>query len=282
MKTILCSTDFSAGANHAVQYGYNLAKHINANVVLCNAFIVPSEVPQAGMVVWPADDYDKILKDDEKELNDLKKRLEHSNTEGFKPAIELVNEIGSAIEVIVNTLAEKKADMLVTGTHHQGVDFLLLGNHTKHLIDNVNAPLLLVPPHVHIKTPQKIAFATDFKFPERDLELIYSLIPMAKMLKAEIYITHVYNEKNHKDNFKVWISQFLAELSAKADYPFIFSKVIKSAHSVTGFEKLCAEGEMDMLVMVHRPHGFFENLFKGSHTQKMAERICIPLLVFPS
>jgi nucleotide-binding universal stress UspA family protein len=283
MKTLLLPTDFSEPAKHAVEYGYFLASDIKANVVLCNAFIVPSEVPQAGMVVWPLANYNALIKDNSDALNALKKHLELKNTDaGFKPSIDLVNETGQVTEVVRNIIAAKSIDMVVIGAHRAGLSATLIGNHTKKLIDFITRPLLLVPPHAKIKAPKKIAFATDFKEPEHDLELLHSLIPFAKALNAELYITHVYNEKNHKDNFKVWFAQFLTDLAKKADYPFIYPKVIRSATTIRGFDKLCKEGEMDMLMMVHRPHGFFENLFKGSHTQKMADHTTIPLLVFPS
>jgi len=43
MKTLLIATDCSANAWHAAEYGYRLASHLGANLILCNAFIVPVE-----------------------------------------------------------------------------------------------------------------------------------------------------------------------------------------------------------------------------------------------
>jgi nucleotide-binding universal stress UspA family protein len=34
-----------------------------------------------------------------------------------------------------------------------------------------------------------------------------------------------------------------------------------------------------MLAMLHRPHSFFDNILRGSLTQKMASHIAIPFLV---
>ena len=72
MKTLLIPTDFSANAKHAVEYGYNLAKQIKANVMLCNAVIVPAEMPQAGFVIWPMEEYDVLMDDSADELKKLK------------------------------------------------------------------------------------------------------------------------------------------------------------------------------------------------------------------
>ena len=41
MKTILIATDFSVPANNAVRYGAQLAKQLDATIVLANAFSLP-------------------------------------------------------------------------------------------------------------------------------------------------------------------------------------------------------------------------------------------------
>ncbi len=68
MKTVLISTDFSNIATHAAEYGYNLAKQIKADVILCNAVIVPAEIPQAGVVVWPMEEYSVLMEESAGEL----------------------------------------------------------------------------------------------------------------------------------------------------------------------------------------------------------------------
>ncbi|HMG07277.1 MAG TPA: hypothetical protein VK609_02145 [Mucilaginibacter sp.] len=45
---------------------------------------------------------------------------------------------------------------------------------------------------------------------------------------------------------------------------------------------MCEHGQVDMLVMVHRPHSFFYKLLKSSDCEKMAGHIAVPLLVFPA
>jgi nucleotide-binding universal stress UspA family protein len=74
----------------------------------------------------------------------------------------------------------------------------------------------------------------------------------------------------------------MTELSDKADYPYIYYRLVKDDRTEKGLDWLCEHGQVDMLAMVHRPHGFFDGLLYGSYTQKMAAHISIPLLVFPS
>ncbi len=283
MKKILIPTDFSANATHAAEYGYNLASILKANIVLCNACIVPAEMPQAGVIVWPMEEYDIIEKETTDELQQLKNRLEKKDNSSYKPLISLVNEIGAVTDVVDGLIKLYNIDLIVMGTHGtSGLSTLLLGNHSRKMIDATTKPLLLVPAQTKITPVKKIAFATDFKHPQDDLAAIYALIPFAKLLGAEILLTHVYNEKHHSPQFQKWLDDLLVDLSNKADYPNIYYRIVKNSNPENGLSWLCKHGQVDMLAMLHRPHNFFDTIIQGSHTKKMADHISIPLLVFPT
>jgi len=283
MKTLLISTDFSKAATHAAAYGYNLAKQIKANIILCNAVIVPAEIPQAGVVVWPMEEYNVLMEDSDKELKSLRTELESKNSsEGFNPPVKIINETGRLTDIVNVMVKEHQADMVIIGTHTEdGLSTLVLGNHTRQMVDCAIKPLLLIPPTAHLAPVKKIAFATDFKQPEKDLESIYNLVPLARLLNADILITHVNREKYQPADFQNWLKQFLMDLSNKANYPHIYYRIIRDSNIESGLDWLYKYGYIDMLAMVHRPHGFFGRLLKGSLTQKMAGHITIPLLVIP-
>jgi nucleotide-binding universal stress UspA family protein len=282
MKTLLIPTDFSANARHAAEYGYNLAKQIKANIVLCNAVIVPAEIPQAGMVVWPEEEYDTLMDESADELKKLKKHLEQ-DPDGFQPSVTCTSETGILTDLVDDIIVEKNIDLVITGTHgSSGLSSFLLGNHSRNMIEAATKPLLLIPSTAQIKPVKKIAFATDFKQPEDDLKSIYALIPLAKLLNCEILLTHIYDEKQQSPGFGKWIKQFLTELSNKADYPQIYYRLVKNNHADAGLDWLCEHGQIDVLAMVHRKSNFLSTLLKSSHTQKIARHIPIPLLVFPA
>ncbi|MCC8424920.1 universal stress protein [Mucilaginibacter sp. UR6-11] len=282
MKKILIATDFSANASHAAKYGYGLAKQIKANVILCNAFIVPAEVPQAGVVVWPMEDYQSIINESTDELKKLKTELENEYPAGYHPTISLVNEIGTVTGVVDDAVKSYNVDLIVTGTHgNDGLSTFLLGNHSHKMIDAATKPLLLIPPSASIEPIKRIAYATDFKHPQDDLAVIYSLIAFAKMLNAGILLTHVINKAHHSASFQKWLDNLLLNLSNKADYPNIHYRIINNNDTEGGLDWLCEHGQIDVLAMLHRQHNFFHALLKGSHTKKIANHISIPLLVFP-
>ena len=284
MKTFLFPTDFSADAKHVVAYGYSLARQVEANIIICNAIIEPAEIPQTGMVSWPMEESDLLLKDSKHELDILKEFLEDKEeTISFNPAISYISEAGGVTDVINNVSHSHNIGLVVAGTHgNSGLGTLLLGNHTNKIIDFVNKPLLLIPPSADIIPIKKIAFATDFKNPEYDLQCILTLITLARPLNAEILITHIVDEGGHDAEFQHRVDKFMVSVSDKVNYPHIYYRVVNAKHTNKGLDWLCDRGTIDIMAMVHRSHNFFNEFLKGSHTKKMAKHIAIPLLVFPS
>ena len=283
MKDLLIATDFSENASHAARYGYQLAKQLKVNIVLCNAFVVPAEILQAGTIVWPEYEYDELVKDYRHSLNELKGKLAGDDNDGkFHPAVHCKSEVGT-VQTVINQLASaKNIGITVMGTHgSSGLSTLMLGNHSRTMIEQTTTPLLLVPFSAPIQPIKKVAFATDFSDLEHDLDAVYNLIPMMKTLHAELLITHVNDSKQQTHRLKKFIDNFLVDISNKADYPNIYYRIVKNRTPELGLDWLCEHGQVDMLAMVHRKHSLLSKIVTGSHTQKMAGRISVPLLVLP-
>jgi nucleotide-binding universal stress UspA family protein len=177
---------------------------------------------------------------------------------------------------------KQRVDMIIAGSHEPGIiGTFLSGNHAHELMEFCIKPLLIVPNIAEFKPIKKIAFATDFENPDDDLGQIYQLIDFARLLDAEILLTHIYDGTGHLAKFEKRIEQFLIEISNKANYPRIYYRIIKQAKIESGLDWLCEHSQIDILAMVHRKHDFLDSILKGSHTKKMAAHITIPLLVFP-
>jgi len=284
MKTILVPTDFSANATHAAKYAYQLATQIRANIILCNAVIIPAEIPEHGFTIWPTDESEMLMAESGSELRLLRHRLNGmENGSDFHPQINITNTAGTVTSMINEIISDQVIDMVVIGSHTEGgLSSLITGNHANRLIDNSIKPLLIVPKTTAIKFVRKIAFATDFSQPAEDLQHIYKLITYAKSMDAEIVLTHVHNDKRESHGLVESVSRLIVELSNKADYPHIYYHLIKDNKVQHGLDFLCKEGNIDMLAMVHRQYNLLTNLVSGSHTQKMASSCSVPLLVFPS
>lgn len=283
MKTLLIATDFSAGATHAADYGYHLAQQIKADVMLCNAVLIPSDIPQAGIMAWPIDNYDSYLDSSSNQLEILKDQLEISTEQSaFKPAISCIAQAGYINDLVLDIIVKNDIAFVVMGTHgSSGLSTFLMGNHSRSMIDHVTRPLLLVPPNVSMKPISKIVFAADFKNAKDDLISFYALILLAKALNAEIILAHIYHEKLNSPADNEWVKQSLTNLALNSHYTNISFKYIQNDTTDHGLQLLCEQEKADMLAMIHQPHNFIDSMLNGSHTQHMANHASIPLLVFP-
>jgi nucleotide-binding universal stress UspA family protein len=283
MKSLLVATDFSPGANHAAEYAYRLAAELRRDLVLCNAFFVPSDAPDAAMVAWPLAEYEELNEESEAELKSLKDQLiKNDHNFSFKPGINTIHEAGTIVELLNVIADEGNTELTVLSTHtRSGLSALIMGNHSRQMIDTTKGLLLLVPPTAKVAPIKKIAFATDFSDPENDLKIIYKLIQIIRPLNAELLITHINHEAWPETKWRESLEQFLIEISNKANYPQIFYRIVRSEKAEKGLEWLCDHGQVDVLAMVHRDHGILAEIISGSHAKKMAGMINIPLLVIP-
>ena len=283
MGTLLLLTDFSANATYAAEYGYHLAGQLGANIMLCNVITVPVEVPLAELAGWTMEEDNLLHQGSEQELTRLKKHLEYRDqSKGFHPGINTINYSGTVTEVMENAVESNQINMVVMGTHHSSsLRDLLLSNHNQSMIDQATAPLLLVPAIAPKANIRRIAFATDLRQIEVDLENIYALIAFARPLHADILITHIEDEDHLSPLSAKQLEKLLTEISNKADYPRIYYKLISNSHPEAGLEWICRNEQIGMLAIVPRKHNFVDRLISGSLTQKIAKHMAIPLLVFP-
>jgi len=278
MKKILVLTDFSANSKHALAYAYNLAKQVKTNLLICNAVIEPAEMPQAGLVIWPAEESEVLFNDGSIQLDILKRHVEKEyDPAGFNPAITCIEQAGTVLAMVDSITARHDIGMIVIATHGtDGLTTLMIGNHSREMIDNTNKPLLLVPPDANVNAVKKIAFATDFADITDDLLCINKLITLAKPLNAEILIVNIFKKDGHE------AEKYIHELTVKTSYPLMYYRLIKADSPYAGLTWLCDNGQIDMLTMVHRSRSLIEDIFGRSHTQKMARHTTLPLLVFPA
>jgi nucleotide-binding universal stress UspA family protein len=285
MKTILVPTDFSAAAGNAAHYAVQLAKKIKAGIKLCNAVQIPLEAPVAAHMAGPLEDYRSIKNAVTVELHRLAEQLKMdaqaaSHIQTHYPFVSYDSEIGSVKDVVRNMADEQNVSLVVMGRSGAGgLARLFTGSDTRELIDVATFPVLLIPSGAVFKPLHKIAFATDLT--ESDMDVIQSLAGLARPFNAEILIAHCTDDKQENKVIQQKIDAFLSRVSSRVDYDQIYYRQVKSSDVERGLEWLAEHGQIDMLAMVHRTNQFLDKILKGSHTQKMARQIQIPLMVMP-
>ncbi|MNR05980.1 Universal stress protein family protein [compost metagenome] len=264
----------------------HLAKEMKIDVKLCNAILVPAEAPMAERVAWPLADYSTLKQESDVELRSLVKDMNalfelESAADFHHPKIEYTTEVGGVKDVVSNLAHQHDISLVVMGmSGATGLGKFLMGGNSRALIESAAFPILLIPKETRFKKIDKIAFATDLN--EGDVEIIHLLSGLARIFDAEILIIHISDSSaDHQPKDQPAIDAFLNQITNKVNYHKIYYEYIWNVDVDKGLDWLIEQGKISMLAMVHRNKSLFNRLFKGSHTQRIKNKITIPLLVFP-
>ncbi|MCX2452414.1 universal stress protein [Pedobacter sp. PLR] len=268
MKTILIPTDFSVPEQNAAYYALHLAKVLEANLTLCHAFTVPSEVtvPQLG---WPLYEYATMKESTIKQLalfaDKLKTRFRNDpDTKSAPlPVISCESEVGTVSDMIHKLVRDPAENMIVSN----------------HLINHVQVPILLIPAETKFGSIKRIAFATDFN--NKDIAVIRALTSFAARYDADLVITNVKDEWVNEEEHRQKEHLFLDKLIVEINYPKFYMRHITEIDIDEGLQLLSSEYKIDLVVMVHKKMAMLDRLLVGSHTRALAKHIKIPLLVIP-
>lgn len=286
MKTIGVLVDFSARSEQAAKYALRLAKSIHADLLLFNAFLVPSDIPMAAaQVAWPLSEYEEIKTDSEKSLQTLGNRLKHGLKDrpvpgAFLPAITCQCAEGPLVNALGALQDNQDIVLLVAGTHGaDAVTTFVLGNNCRELIDKTTRPLLLVPEHTKSGSPEHILFATDLN--RNDIQFINAVAGLAERFTADLGIVNVVPEDGGDKHHRLTENAFMQEMVLKVRYKRVSFRNRHNQSIKKGIAQLLLDEKPGLLVMVHRKSSFFDFLFKSSVTQNIASKTSVPLLIYP-
>jgi nucleotide-binding universal stress UspA family protein len=151
MKKVLIALDYDPTAQKVAETGYDLAKAMNAKVILLH---VISDATQYSYL-----EYSPIMgfggfntlnieqKDPADALKNLaQKYLDTSRKHLGDGTIQTEVRSGNFGETILKTATEVKADMIVMGTHsRRGLEKILVGSVAENVLHHSAIPMLIIP-----------------------------------------------------------------------------------------------------------------------------------------
>ncbi|MEO8712443.1 MAG: universal stress protein, partial [Parafilimonas sp.] len=217
-------------------------------------------------------------------LNDAKEKLElrkKSFEETDRVVTDIVVSADSLNDTIANSAVSKKFDLIVMGTlGASGIKEKLWGSRTAAVIGKAGIPVMAIPIDYKWKKPQKILFATN-KF-EKDPVILDYIFELADLYMAGIEVAVFTDEDEDKAGTFLEHKRKIAEYGEflKETYN---EETLTSAHLYgKNFDEVLQnfikENNIDILVMVTYPHGFWNRIFNPSKTKRMSYHTTIPLL----
>lgn len=273
MKRILFPTDFSEVATNAFVYALELAKLVQAEVLVLHS-------------------YDLIPMDDQffpENFNEIYDSVELANFEQFKEEIPKLRAImeehqmehlklthrlmeGDLTANVKKSIEEDKIDYLVMGTSDVGEwEALFAGSHSGSVILGLDIPMFCVPFGVKFKAVKNIGYVNHYT--PKDKEALVAVLDIAKMMDATVKSLYVRTSKSEMDaeTKKSWEEDFVKE-------PITFFEV-RNDEIKQMILDFVSRHEIDVLAMLTYKKNIFEGMFVPNYAKDNASGIKIPILV---
>ncbi|MBL0132626.1 MAG: universal stress protein [Chitinophagaceae bacterium] len=270
MKTLIVPTDFSPVSLNAMNYAAEMAKSLEASMLLVHIFQVPvtfTEVPVAAVPV------EEMRSSSEAKLNEMKKAAEHITSGAVKVYTEA--RMGDTIEELKDLCEAIQPLAIVMGTHgNSGLERLIMGSTTLTAIKHLTWPVIAIPPGTVFKNIKKIGLACDFRdvvnsTPVTDIKKI------VKEMNADLHILNVdYNQQRFNQNTPLesaYLETMLEDVSPQ--YHFINKPDV-----VEGINEFADSNNLDLLMVVPKKHKLLESIFHKSSSAGLITHSHIPVL----
>ena len=274
MKTILVPTDFSSTAKNAALYAINFAKQMKyERVLLYNAYEAPLTTdPNIALI-------------DAVDISELEKSS-YANLENFrmllKPycdsniTLDLLSEYGAVTYDINEICKLNDVDFIVMGVTGVGkMEQTLIGSFAIDVAKRSEVPVIIVPPDATFTQVQEVMLACDFS---KVVETT-PVAPIKKLLdesNAKLFVVNIDHNSKHFNSDTPFQSLMLDTLlyDYKPEYQFV-----DDPDFVEGINKVALEKQVDLIITIPKKMGWFEGIFKKSHTKMLAYHSHVPLMV---
>ncbi|MBP2831491.1 universal stress protein [Aquimarina sp. U1-2] len=278
MKRILLPTDFSENAFNAIRYAMHFFKNNTTTFYILNTFTPVSY--HAGYLIENPTMYgleDVAMMNSKKELERTEEKIknEFDNPKHTFKKLASFNTLVGEIKVAVEKYA---IDLIVMGTKGAtGAKEVFIGTHTMYTIKKVKIPVLAIPSGYEFEEPLDVLFPTDYKLSKNNTYL--SLIKeICDAYTSRLNILNAYYGIPLRDTQKE-IKEFLSDYFKENTAIFHIEEEVDVIEALEEFRK---KYKVNLLIMIHNQHSFFENLLFRPVIHQIAYHTNIPFLVIPS
>ncbi|WP_378187633.1 universal stress protein [Aquimarina sp. W85] len=278
MKNVLLPTDFSDNAMNAIRYTMRLFEREKVTFYLLNTF-TPISYHTGYLIENPTmygmEDVAMMnsKRDIERTEDKIKEEFDTSNFT-FVRCSTFNTLIGEIREMVV----KKHIDLIIMGTKGAtGAKEVFIGTHTMYTIKKAKCPVLAVPANFKYEAPFEILFPTDFKLDSAN-EFLPIIKTICKTHGSRLNILNAYYGVTlDKDQEKV--KTYLDKYFKTNAHIFHVAEGMDVLEAIDDFQKKI---KINLLVMIHNRHSFFENLLFKPVINQIAYHTNVPFLVIPS
>jgi len=270
LEKLIVATDFSESSDNAINYTYQLSKHLKSVIKLLHVY-------RPRVINHVSDDVSEYLIENtaREQLDSAKDRLVELNLglATVDTPIESNFRYGMAVDEILSFSADDDKSILVMGSNgSSGSLKTILGSVSMSVVGKSDRPVLIVPPYAQFREIKKIAYCTEDI--EVDNSIIEEMRGVLTAFNSEIHLVHIKDDDhdvNMEEVLKLWRDRYPNHT--------IILNVIEHKNKLEAINEYCADNDIDMLSLTRRDHGFFMNIFHKSFTKRILINTEIPLFI---
>jgi hypothetical protein len=155
-----------------------------------------------------------------------------------------------------------------------GLDKILFGSNTVHVIQRCKVPVLAIPDNCKFKKLDAVAFTCSFssKYSSNDFKILIDLISHQKVKLKVLHVIEDYNfEEKLNENIDFFKKNFTQVAFDRKDSEG--KDIFNTIHDYI------VENNIKMISMLSKKHSFLERLFTKHAVESFAFKIDIPFLV---
>lgn len=271
MRTFIVPTDFSLNAQSASEYAIQLARQLDAGIVLMHVYEEPVAISEYELSTIH---FDTMKEHIVKRLEERKVALQHEF--GNDVPIETIAFGSNLIHHIKEIYERPESQLAVIGLTGAGMANFFLGSNTLNIVNNLGRIVLTVPPHATYRPIRKIAFACD-------LWDVATTVPatrirrIVELLGAELLVLNIQRPQQPSDEMEAE-KETLARMLEGIPHSF---HMLSKRNVIAGIKDFARENAADLIAIIPRKHDFLEKLLGTNHTKAMLFRSTVPILTLP-
>ncbi len=285
---ILIPVDFSNYSMKACDFGFQLARKENAEVILLHVYTTPmyvSSLPYGDMFTYPMgkdeDSAQTIIQKVHADLNALSDKIAEKISSGLLPDVKFTCVLREGVpeEEILRYSKNKNPKIIIMGTRGKNQkDIDLIGSVTAEVIDRSRIPVLAIPDQTHLShfgEVKRIGFLTNFD--QRDLIAFDSFFTAWQSYPFSVSLIHLADTQNAWNEIKLaGIQDYFNK-----QYPGlnISYDVVMNDNLIKGLDRYIKDKEIDVIALTSYKRNIFARLFNPSLARKMIFHSDTPLLV---
>ncbi len=269
MKTILVPTDLSELANNALHVAVDIARDYDAEVLLVH--YLPFSIATASTAEGSI------------QIASYLNEQEATATENLQKIADIADYQDISITPIVSrdaaglyeTMTDRKADLIVLGTHGtSGWDELLFGSNAEHIVRAANCPVLVIKEAIAHFAPKNAVTAIEVDDALKQNWPVYPFGTTGNGPKQFVYVS-TPSDNIAPEGVHAWMHELVEEKNI-GDYELH----IQYARNVkNGILNYAHEHGADLIVLYTHGHTGLRHLLQGSVAEDILNHAPLPVLI---